>query len=242
MHTIAVIPARLASSRLPEKVIRILAGKPLVQHVFEKAKEAQLIDAVFIATDNEKVEKVVKGFTENVIMTSPDHASGTDRIAEVIQKFTCINVLNVQGDEPLIDPHLLDELVAALNASGTEMVSAMTPFSESENVQNPNMVKVVTDRENNALYFSRAPIPYDRDASGDGQYFRHLGVYGYKRDTLLKLCRLETVMPEKTEKLEQLRALYHGIKIKMIPTNYAGIGIDTEEDLKNLENILNNGN
>ncbi|BDD10788.1 3-deoxy-manno-octulosonate cytidylyltransferase [Fulvitalea axinellae] len=239
--TVVVIPARLLSSRLPRKVILDLAGKPVVQWVYEKAMRAQGVDAVYIATDSEEVAQVCREFTDNVIMTRADHQSGTDRIAEAAEHIDADVVINVQGDEPLIDPEIISELANSFEGSDQSMGSVMTPLHDAHEVLNPNVVKVVTDRNGYALYFSRSPIPYARDAFEtlregvipEGfQYHKHLGIYGYRKDFLLDYNKMEPTSLETSEKLEQLRALQNGHRIRMIETDYDCVGIDTAEDLE----------
>ena len=248
MKVVVVIPARLGSSRLPRKVILDICGKPMVQHVYELAKQAKNIDEVYIATDSTEVEKICKNFTSNVIMTSKKHESGTDRIAEAIERISCDYVINVQGDEPLMDSELIDSLAFTLKKEKVTMISAMHKIETSKELKTPNSVKVTTDINGFALYFSRAIIPFNRDAieeilSADKllpeyKFYKHIGIYGYSTDFLLEYANLEQTPLELSEKLEQLRVLENGHKIKMLETDYKPIGVDTEEDLIRVRKIL----
>lgn len=238
-----VIPARWSSTRFPGKPLHLLAGKPLVQHVWERSLLAKNITRTLIATDDERVATVARKFGAEVVMTSPDHPSGTDRIAEVAKRLRGItHFINVQGDEPLIDPKLIEKLATALLRNPEiAMITAAIPFDDVREVKNPNTVKVVLDRSGNALYFSRSPIPFHRDAHDTESKVSpllHLGIYGYRRDTLCQLVRLAPTPLELSEKLEQLRALENGISIRVIETTHKGVGVDTLEDAKKVEKML----
>lgn len=247
MNKIVVIPARLNSSRLPNKVLLDLNGKTVVQRVYEQCLKAKNIDEVYIATDSTKVKESCETFTSNIIMTKDTHESGTDRIAEAVQNIECDVVINVQGDEPFIDSNLIDELVISFEKAQIQMASAMHKIKLIDELKNHNVVKVTVDKNSEALYFSRSIIPHHRD---DGEvllcyhetipeplkFFRHLGIYGYTKEFLLEYSQMEPTYLERLEKLEQLRVLENGYKIKMIETSYNSIGIDTKEDyLKALE-------
>ena len=237
--TAIVIPARLASTRLPSKPLLPLAGKPLVRHVWERCKKVRGVDAVIVATDDMRIAEVAFDFGAEVAMTSPRHPSGTDRIAEVAKNLRGFDiVLNVQGDEPFIQPALVEKLATALRGDKKLEMSTAACALDSANLTNPNCVKVVTDLTGNALYFSRAPIPCDRDADANPSRLRHLGIYGYRREFLLDFVKWKQTPLEKSEKLEQLRALEHGAKIRVIKTKPGGPGIDTPEDLKAAEKFL----
>ena len=251
MKNIVIIPARLSSSRLPRKVIIDICGKPMIQHVYEAAKKAKNIDEVYIATDSEEVEDICKTFTSNIIMTSDKHESGTDRLAEAVQKIDAENVINVQGDEPLIDPNLIDDLALALQNSEVPMVSAMNRIKKTEELKSPNVVKVTVDKNNHALYFSRSIIPHHRDEwetllnhheniPEPLKFYKHIGIYGYKKEFLINYSKMEQTYLERLEKLEQLRVLENGFKIKMIETEYESIGVDTIDNLNNINTILRN--
>ncbi len=233
MRIVGVIPARYASSRFPGKVLAPIAGKPMLQHVYEKSSRAKL-DRLVVATDDDRVAEAAKSFGAEVIMTSESHRSGTERVAEVALKIPAEAYINIQGDEPLIHHEIIDAVADALRA-GEEMVSVFT-FAKEEEVSSPDVVKVVLDREGYALYFSRQPIPY-----GASLYLKHIGIYGYTRQTLLNLTSFPVCDIERSEKLEQLRALFNGIKIKMVATRHRLIAVDRPEDIKKVEEFLNNG-
>ncbi len=237
---VIVIPARLGSSRLPKKVLLDLKGKTVIQRVYEQCKKVKNIDDVFIATDSLEIQIVCERFTNNVIITKNTHQSGTDRIGEAVENIDCDVVINVQGDEPFIEPTLIEELVASFDNNETSMVSAMSKIVSIEDVKNSNVVKVTVDNNNNALYFSRSIIPYPRDKEEFKKltFYKHIGIYGYRKDFLFKYIKLEQSYLEKVEKLEQLRVLENGYKIQMIETNSTAAGIDTMEDYTNaLKNI-----
>lgn len=249
MKKIVVIPARLNSSRLPNKVLLNLKGKTVVQRVYERCKKAKNIDEVYIATDSTKVKESCETFTSNIIMTKDTHESGTDRIAEAIENIECDVVINVQGDEPFIDPNLIDELANSFENSDTQMASAMHKIKYVDELKNHNVVKVTVDKNSEALYFSRSIIPHNRDdwesllchhetIPEPLRFFRHLGIYGYTKKFLLEYSKMEPTYLERLEKLEQLRVLENGYKIKMIETEYNSIGIDTQEDYKKALELL----
>ena len=206
MKILCVIPARYASTRLPGKPLADIVGKPMIQHVYERSAQATIPQQVVVATDDEKVFQAVQQFGGKVVMTSSEHQTGTDRLAEVASKYAEVDVIiNVQGDEPLIDPKLIDELAQEfLNDTALQMASVMS-IMDTEDYQNPNAVKVVTDLNNNALYFSRSLLPYPRVA-GKANVYKHIGIYAYKKDFLLKFAKLEPTPLEQSESLEQLRA------------------------------------
>ena len=239
MKKVIIIPARLDSSRLPKKVLLDLKGKTVIQRVYEQCLKVKNIDGVYIATDSLEIKEVCETFTDNVIITKSTHQSGTDRIGEAILSIDCDIVINVQGDEPFIEPSLIEALVNSFSNSDILMSSAMSKINNVKDLQNTNVVKVVTDLHNNALFFSRSLIPFPRDVKEistanevieESQFFRHIGIYGYRKDFLLHFVNLEQSYLEKVEKLEQLRALENGFKIKMIEANSSLIGIDTQED------------
>ena len=239
MKKVIIIPARLDSSRLPKKVLLDLKGKTVIQRVYEQCLKVKNVDGVYIATDSIEIKEVCETFTDKVIITKSTHQSGTDRIGEAVSAIDCDIVINVQGDEPFIEPSLIEALVNSFSNSDISMSSAMSKINNIKDLQNTNVVKVVTDLHNNALFFSRSLIPFPRDVKeisiakevlGKGQFFRHIGIYGYRKDFLLKFVNMEQSYLEKVEKLEQLRALENGFKIKMIEANSSLIGIDTRED------------
>jgi len=239
MKKVIVIPARLDSSRLPKKVLLDLKGKTVIQRVYEQCLKVKNVDGVYIATDSIEIKEVCESFTDKVVITKSTHQSGTDRIGEAVSAIDCDIVINVQGDEPFIEPSLIEALVNSFSNSDILMSSAMSKINNVKDLQNTNVVKVVTDLHNNALFFSRSLIPFPRDVKEisiakevleKGQFFRHIGIYGYRKDFLLQFVNMEQSYLEKVEKLEQLRALENGFKIKMIEANSSLNGIDTRED------------
>jgi 3-deoxy-manno-octulosonate cytidylyltransferase (CMP-KDO synthetase) len=244
MRSIIVIPARLQSTRLPRKVLLDLGGKPVIQRVYEACLKSQLHHEIWIAADSEEVFKVCRQFTQNVIMTKEEHPSGTDRIAEVAEKIACDIVINVQGDEPFFDAGIIDRLITALEQSDAVMASVCAPVETIDELNNPNLVKVITDVNGQAVYFSRFAVPFlrDREVTDVAVYKKHMGVYAYKTSFLSKFIKLPVSFLEASEKLEQLRAIENGYKIKMIEVKGFEKGIDTPEDLKLArKKIENNG-
>ena len=237
--TAIIIPARWASSRLPGKPLLELVGKPLVQHVWERCVKVRDVQAVIVATDDMRIAEAAFGFGAEVALTSAKHPSGTDRIAETAKALTGFDViLNVQGDEPFIAPRLIEKLIAVLRADKSlAMSTAACPLAAGE-LDNPNCVKVVIGLDGNALYFSRSAIPCDRDGDVGPARFRHLGLYGYRRKFLLQFVKWKQTPLEKAEKLEQLRALEHGAKIRVITTQATGPGVDTLEDAEAAARLL----
>ncbi|MBQ1182532.1 MAG: 3-deoxy-manno-octulosonate cytidylyltransferase [Phascolarctobacterium sp.] len=232
MKVLCVIPARYASTRLPGKPLSMIAGKPMIQHVYERACQAQLPNEVVVATDNELVEKAVLDFGGKAVMTSPDHPSGTDRLAEVALMYPDVDVIvNVQGDEPMIPPEVIDRLAEAFNGDADLNMATMKVVMDEEDYENPAAVKVVTDQQGYALYFSRSLMPYPRNKPEGFKVFKHVGIYAYRRNFLLKYAALAPTPLEKAESLEQLRALENGYKIKVLESDFQGIGVDTPEDL-----------
>ena len=232
MTAIVVIPARFGSIRFPAKIVAADTGKPLVQHVVEQAKKCKKIEKVIVAVDDARIAEALRPFETTVVMTSPLHQSGTDRIAEVARGLTADIIVNVQGDEPEIEPELIDALVTRLEEVPTDdMATACTPFPRGADPLDPNLVKVVVDQQGRAIYFSRSPIPCRRDAdfSDNTAYHLHLGIYAYRRPFLLKFSGWPQTPLEKTEKLEQLRALEHGRSIFVLKIARATHGIDTPE-------------
>ena len=243
MKIIGVIPARYGSTRFPGKPLHKIAGKPLIQWVVEQCHEAKSLSKVVVATDDTQIWEVAQNFCD-VEMTRSDHPSGTDRIAEVATRHDCDALVNIQGDEPLIDPGVIDTVAAALQ--NAEMSTAATPIRDPHEYENPNVVKVVVNRAAEALYFSRRTIPYVRDAASapvEGQlaafpFLKHLGIYGYRRETLLRLVGFPVSSLENAEKLEQLRALDNGIRISVATVDYESIGVDVPGDVQRVERIL----
>jgi 3-deoxy-manno-octulosonate cytidylyltransferase (CMP-KDO synthetase) len=242
MKIAAIIPARFASTRFPGKPLHLLAGKPLVQHVWERCQEADVFSQIIIATDDMRIVEAAFAFGAEVALTSPKHQSGTDRIAEVAKKLPKIGFfLNVQGDEPLVNPKLLKKLAKEMAKEKLEMITAATPFpadNEADPVDNPNAVKVILDRNNNAIYFSRSVIPFARNPKAEIQYYRHQGIYGYSRKFLLQFVKWRPTMLEQAEQLEQLRALEHGAKIRVVINKFPSLGVDTPEDARQADLLL----
>ncbi len=241
MRVIGVIPSRWGSTRFPGKSLHPICGKPLVQWVVEAVKRAHSLDEVLVATDDARIAEAVKGFAK-VVMTRPDHPSGTDRVAEAAKPGDDDIVINIQGDEPLIDPALIDALAARMKADpGWAMATAACPVRTMRDLDARTVVKVVLARDGGALYFSRLPIPCRRDGEpdlGSGLYLRHLGIYAYRGAFLKRLVSEPPCALEKAESLEQLRALYLGGRIAVIQTEDQGVGVDTPEDVATVEAVL----
>lgn len=238
---IGVIPARYGSTRLEAKPLVDLWGKPLIYYVYKQAKKCKLLSEVIVATDNEQIVKAVKSFGGKAMMTSLSCQSGTDRMAEVAIRVKGDIFVNIQGDEPFMNPKTIEESVRALlNDKNKEaMVStAMIELKDKEEINNPNVVKVVVDKDGFALYFSRSPIPFVRNKIKDTRFFKHLGIYVYRKDFLLKFAKMKPTVLQQTESLEQLKVLENGYKIKVVETEFDSIGIDTEEDLNKARRIL----
>ena len=238
MKTLCVIPARYASTRLPGKPLADICGQPMIRRVYDRACLATRPDAVVVATDHPLVYDAVASFGGHAVMTSPDHPTGTDRLAEVARLYPeAAVIVNVQGDEPLIAPEVIDRLAAAFDDDpGLAMATLMTVMDEAD-YHVPSAVKVVTDLAGYALYFSRSLIPYPRTAAGLPVY-KHLGIYAYRRDFLLTFAGLSPTPLEKCESLEQLRALEHGYRIKVLLTDFQSVGVDTPEDLEKVNRIV----
>jgi 3-deoxy-manno-octulosonate cytidylyltransferase (CMP-KDO synthetase) len=232
-----VIPARLASTRFPAKALAPLHGKPILQHVWERARQASHLQHLLIATDDDTIATVARKFGAEVCMTSPLHLSGTDRVAEAASGFPHELVVNIQGDEPLIDPAAINAAVLALlHNDGAPMGTLAKRIEDFSEITNPNVVKVVMGRDGRALYFSRSPIPYDR--GGGASYFKHIGLYVYRREFLLEYPLLPVGPLEQAEKLEQLRALENGYAIQVAETEYESLGVDTPEDLARVDQLF----
>jgi 3-deoxy-manno-octulosonate cytidylyltransferase (CMP-KDO synthetase) len=243
IRVIGIIPARFASTRFPGKPLALIAGKSLIQRVVEQCQQAKSLSEVVVATDDDRIFNAVKNFCR-VELTRADHPSGSDRIAEVASRISCDAVVNIQGDEPLIDPAVVEAVAGAL--ARNEMSTAATPISNPAEYDNPNVVKVVVNTAGQALYFSRRTIPYVREAASRPApeqlaafpFLKHLGIYGYRRDTLLRLVRFPVSPLEQAEKLEQLRALENGIGIAVVQVAYDSVGVDVPEDVARVEKIL----
>lgn len=251
MKIVAIIPARWQSTRLKGKVLADINGKPMIQHVWERVKRAHEVDDVIVAVDKEKVLKAVESFGGKALFTSPEQPSGTDRLAEIAGSFDADVYINVQADEPLIHPLMVDQLAQVFGyEEKIHMATLIKRIHSKEEITNPNVVKVVVDRKGFALYFSRSPIPYVRGEVSEeappqetvpdisGSYYKHIGLYAYTKDFLFTYRNLPKSVLEKDEKLEQLRALEHGYKIKTVETRYDTIGVDTQEDLEKVRSIL----
>ncbi len=242
---IAVIPARYASTRFPGKALVDIKGKSMVQRVYERTRLSKLINRVIVATDDDRILAAVKSFGGEAMMTSPNHATGTDRIAEVAMSLDCELVVNVQGDEPLIRPEMIDQAIRPLiDDPSIPMGTLCRKIEDRDEAFDPNVVKVVFDKKGFALYFSRAPIPWDRDAwastsswkelSLHGSLYKHIGLYVYRREFLLNYARMPRTPLEAAEKLEQLRALEHGHRIKTVVTQHDSFGVDIPDDLSKI--------
>ncbi len=238
---IAVIPARFGSSRLPGKALCLIAGRPMIRHVYERVHGAPLVGRVVVATDDERIAESVRAFGGEVIVTC-EHSTGTDRVAAVASGLDCEVVLNVQGDLPLLDPEMCRLAAQSLlEDSELKMATVCTPISTSAELNNPNVVKVVRDLDGNALYFSRSPIPFCRHQASGHLAFRHLGVYAYRRSFLLEFARWPRCELEKVEDLEQLRALAAGVRIRVCAVDNAGVEVDTAEDLERARQLIEQG-
>ena len=237
-NVFGIIPARYASTRFPGKPLAVLQGKPMVQWVYERVQSSEVCDLA-VATDDDRIADCVCGFGGKVVMTSPDHASGTDRCGEAARSMHPSDndvIINIQGDEPLISPREIHLLASAFEDRSVQIATLVNPFQEEGLLHNPNVVKVVKAKNGNVLYFSRLPIPYLREnATPPKNYFRHIGIYAYRYGALKEIVKLPTSELENSEKLEQLRWLENGYTIRALECDYQGIGVDTPEDLKNVE-------
>jgi 3-deoxy-manno-octulosonate cytidylyltransferase (CMP-KDO synthetase) len=239
LNIIAVIPARFASTRFPGKPLADIDGRPMIEHVYRRAEASPVVSRVIVATEDARIAAAVADFGGNVMLTRADHPSGTDRLAEVVSTLSCDVVVNVQGDEPLLDPGAITEVVAPFADPAVVMTTLYRRIDRPADLSDPNVVKIVVDRAGFALYFSRAPIPHARNPRhGWPPLYRHIGVYGYRRTALMVLATLEPTPLERTEALEQLRALEHGIRIKAVETSYDSIGVDTPADLEEVRRLL----
>jgi len=243
VNVVGIIPARYASTRFPGKPLALIAGKPLIQRVVEQCKKATSLSEVVVATDDERIYSAAAKFCR-VEMTSPNHPSGSDRIAEAAGKIECDAIVNIQGDEPMIEPSVIDVVAGALEHC--EMSTAATRIKDAGDLMNPNVVKTVVNAAGHALYFSRRTIPYLREAASSSTseqlaafaFLKHLGIYGYRRETLLRLVKFPVSPLEQAEKLEQLRALENGIEIAVVRVDYDSVGVDAPEDVERVEKLL----
>lgn len=241
IHVVGVLPARWGSTRFPGKPLHPIAGKPLIQHVWERCRECSLLDEILVATDDERILRAVEGFGGKAVMTSPEHPTGTDRIAEALHSAPqATHILNIQGDEPLIDPGLIDRLAETMAADPSlDMATAANPLDPGDPaVNDPNVVKVVIALDGRALYFSRSPLPYFRNAVPGLPVLRHKGIYAYSRSFLERFVSWPPSPLEQAESLEQLRALENGASIKVLLTNDTSPGVDTPEQAREIERLL----
>jgi 3-deoxy-manno-octulosonate cytidylyltransferase (CMP-KDO synthetase) len=239
-EVVAIVPARYESTRLPGKPLALIHGKPMIQHVYERTRTVGLVERVLVATDDARVAAAVRHFGGEVVMTDATHRSGTDRIAEVARGLDAEIVINVQGDLPFLEGAMLEAPLALMRGeSALPMATVRTAIRDRSEMENRNVVKVVTDRDGYALYFSRSPLPYWRDGAAHGVLgYRHIGVYVYRRDFLLRFARLAPTPLERAEKLEQLRALEWGYRIKVATVDHTGVEVDTPQDLERARAML----
>lgn len=242
MKFLGVIPSRYASTRLEGKPLKDICGHTMIEWVYKRSKMSNL-DEVVVATDDERIYNEVKKFGGNVVMTSKDHENGTSRIAEVCASYNDFDVVvNIQGDEPLIEPDMINSIIDSFKNDATISMSTLKyKIDTMEEVENPNYVKVITDKNGYALYFSRSTIPYPRKMNMKN-YYKHVGIYGYKKDFVIEYAKMEPTELEKSESLEQLRALENGYKIKVMETPYKIIGVDTAEELEKVREFVTNNN
>ena len=245
-RVVAIVPARYASTRLPGKALAMIAGKPMIEHVYRRASDASRVNAVVVATDDQRIADAVTAFGGLAVMTSAAHRTGTDRLAEVAASLSSDIIVNVQGDEPLIDATAIDACVRALLDHPDDVMSTVRRRLEDDEANNPAVVKVVVDRDDHALYFSRSPLPFRRGSSGgvedhsalQAPRWAHLGLYGYRRSFLLTLASLAATPLERSESLEQLRVLEHGYRIRCVETASFSLGVDTPDDLARIRQLL----
>jgi 3-deoxy-manno-octulosonate cytidylyltransferase (CMP-KDO synthetase) len=236
---LGVIPARFSSSRFPGKVLAPLAGKTVLQHVYERASQARYLTSTIIATDDPRIFHAARAFGARVRMTREDHVSGTDRVAEVASAENAEVIVNIQGDEPLIDPAAIDAAILPVaHDPDILMATLKKKIEDPSEITNPNVVKVVTDHAGDAIYFSRCPIPFDRDGIAGTIHYKHIGLYIYQRDFLLGYSALPVGPLEQAERLEQLRALENGYKIRVVETEYESLGVDTPADLERVAQLF----
>lgn len=249
---IAVIPARYGSTRFPGKSLALIQGKPMIQWVYERTRRSTLVERVIVATDDDRIAKAVHAFGGDTFMTSPDHATGTDRIAEVARSLSCGIIVNVQGDEPLIRPEMIDAAIRPLAEDPSIAMGTLArEIDDPADIADPNVVKVVFDAQGYALYFSRAPVPWDRDRwtgrtnlrdlPGESGWYKHIGLYVYRREFLLAFAALTQTPLEQREKLEQLRALESGHRIRVVVTTHDSLGVDIPDDLSKILQRIGEG-
>jgi 3-deoxy-manno-octulosonate cytidylyltransferase (CMP-KDO synthetase) len=239
---LGVIPARFSSSRFPGKVLALISSKSMLQHVYERASQARYLTSTIIATDDVRVYTVARSFGARVVMTRPDHLSGTDRVAEVASSESAEIIVNIQGDEPLLDPAAIDTAILPLaHEPDVVMATLKKRIEHPREIADPNVVKVVTDTSGDAIYFSRCPIPYvrqDCEGAGGTPHFKHIGLYVYRREFLLGYSSLPVGPLERAERLEQLRAIENGFRIRVVETEYESLGVDTPEDLERVARLV----
>ncbi len=235
---IGVIPARYGSTRLPAKALAMIHGKPMIQHVYERCLKSKLLNEVLVATDDKRIYDAVMSFGGNVVMTSRKHKSGTDRIGEAVKNIKCDIVVNIQGDEPMISPANIDKAIMPLLNSSVNVSTLCKKISTAAEIRNPSVVKVVKDVNGMALYFSRCPVPFNRDKNKSVTYYKHIGLYVYTKEYLSKLVQLKPSKLELAEKLEQLRILESGEKIMVVETNIDSHSVDTPADLRKVRKLI----
>jgi 3-deoxy-manno-octulosonate cytidylyltransferase (CMP-KDO synthetase) len=239
MKCAAIIPARFGSTRFPGKPLATIKGKPMIQWVYENTAFCNLVDKTIVATDSEEIKNAVCGFGGEAVMTSPDHETGTDRIAEVAENIDAELIINVQGDEPLLPAAAIEQAILPLvNNSSIPMTTLKTKILKNDEITDTNIVKVITDINDFALYFSRSVVPFDRDGNNEVDFYRHIGLYVYRKDFLLKVSKMEQSLLEKAEKLEQLRVLENGYSIMVKETNYYPVGVDVPDDILRVEKLM----
>jgi 3-deoxy-D-manno-octulosonate cytidylyltransferase len=240
-NVLAIIPARFGSTRLPGKPLASIAGKPMIQHVVERVHQAQSVKSILVATDDERIKQAVESFGGQAILTRPDHRTGTDRVAEVATHVDAELYVNIQGDEPLIDPDTIDAVIGAmLEDDSVQIATPCTAITQPNQIMDPNIVKVVLDFDSNGLYFSRAPIPWVRDTKTTvaAHHWKHIGLYGFRRDALLEFPTLPPGELEHIEQLEQLRWLENGFHIRVVETDYDAVSVDVPADIERVEKLL----
>lgn len=239
-YTVGIIPARYASTRFPGKPLISIQGKSMIQRVYEQCLKSDLLNEVIVATDDKKIQDHVLSFGGKCVMTSEAHQSGSDRCAEVVSMpdSKAGVVINIQGDEPFIHPEQINQVIRQFNSSSTQIATLKKRINTEEDIKNPNMVKVITDASNRAIYFSRAAIPYRRNQESNIQYFKHIGIYGYRKNTLLEISKLPKGSLEMAEMLEQLRWIEAGIPISVMETEFESISIDSPADLELVEKMM----
>jgi 3-deoxy-manno-octulosonate cytidylyltransferase (CMP-KDO synthetase) len=243
MKCAAIIPARFGSTRFPGKPLALIKDKPMIQWVYENTAACGLVGKTVVATDSEEIRSAVCGFGGEAVMTSPDHETGTDRIAEAAENIDAELIINVQGDEPVLPAAAIEKAVLPLvNDSTIPMGTLKTKILKNDELSDTNIVKVITDINDFALYFSRSVVPFDRDGNNEVDFYRHIGLYVYRKDFLFKVSKMEQTLLEKAEKLEQLRVLENGYSIIVKETDYYPVGVDVPDDILKVEKLMNGGN